>query len=65
MLDKVLGCPTPAGLGVSSSLLVPSTLGRSLGSGSSAYFSPDMCSAAHKADKNKVLTECLNANFPN
>lgn len=38
---------------------------RASGSGSSEYFSLDMCSAAHKADKNKVLTECLNANFSN
>jgi len=34
-------------------------------SGSSATTSLDMSSAAYKASKNKVLTECLNANFSN
>lgn len=44
---------------------MPGTRAPGSSSSSSKYFSLDMCSAAHKADKNKVLTECLNANFSN
>lgn len=47
------------------SQILPGTRVPGSSSSSSEYFSLDMCSAAHKADKNKVLTECLNANFSN